>query len=122
MSQKRRLYLICYDIANPQRLARVSRFLCRHAYRVQYSVFAIETTRGRVDDLLEKIAALINSGEDDVRAYPLPRQGEAALLGTQMFPADILLIRDGRNLFRLETVEPEKNPSQLPKDRLREGL
>ena len=40
MARQRRLYLICYDIAeDPKRLARVARYLQKYAFRVQYSVF-----------------------------------------------------------------------------------
>ena len=55
--------------------------------------------------------SLIDPREDDVRANPLPKTGEVALLGTQMFPDDVLLVRDGRNVFRLGAgqAEPSEN-------------
>ncbi len=40
MARQRRLYLICYDIAeDPKRLSRVARYLGKFAWWVQYSVF-----------------------------------------------------------------------------------
>ena len=96
-----RLYLICYDIADPQRLNRVARFLSRRACRVQYSVFAAQLTTARLDSLLHEVTALIKPNEDDIRAYPLPKAGDVALLGTQLFPDDVLLIRNGHNVLHL---------------------
>ncbi|MDX1606543.1 MAG: CRISPR-associated endonuclease Cas2 [Candidatus Competibacterales bacterium] len=98
---RRALYLIAYDIADPHRLNRVARFLTKCAVRIQYSVFAAEFTRTQLDDTLEGLRALIDPREDDIRAYPLPRVGQVALMGRQLFPDDILLLRDGYNLLRL---------------------
>ncbi|HXH04220.1 MAG TPA: CRISPR-associated endonuclease Cas2 [Candidatus Competibacteraceae bacterium] len=95
------LYLICYDIADPQRLARVARYLERRACRVQYSVFAAQTRPERLARWLEELKVLIEPRVDDIRAYPLPAAADVALLGGQLFPDDILLIRDGHNLLRL---------------------
>ncbi len=101
MSHRERLYLICYDIADPRRLQRVGRFLSRHACRVQYSVFVIQITPLRLKLVLEGLTAIINPREDDVRAYLLPREGDVALLGTQLFPDDVLLIHHGHNVLKL---------------------
>ena len=101
MSNRRRVYLICYDIADPRRLGRVARFMVKRAWRVQYSVYVAELRPSRLDALLDQLADLINPREDDVRAYPLPGRGEVSLMGTQMFPPGIMLIRDGQNVFRL---------------------
>jgi CRISPR-associated protein Cas2 len=104
---RERLYLICYDIADPRRLNQVARFLVKRACRVQYSVYVIETTPARLDELLEDLAGLINPKEDDVRAYPLPRECEVVMLGTQLFPDDVLLIQNGHNLLRLGEGYPK---------------
>jgi len=101
MSHPERLYLICYDIADPRRLSRVARHLEKHACRVQYSVFAAQTGAARLACLLAELAALIEPGEDDIRAYPLPHQADVDLLGRQIFPDDVLLIRNGHNVLRL---------------------
>ena len=106
---KRRLYLICYDITDKNRLGKVGRFMVKHAIRVQYSVFAAELTAVELQMILAGLEGIIDRNTDDVRAYPLPRQGEVALKGKQMFPEDVLLIQDGHNLLRLREQECEEN-------------
>lgn len=95
------LYLIAYDITEPRRLNRIARYLSKRAVRVQYSVFAAELSRADYNDTLAGLRVLIDPRSDDVRIYPLPRHGEVALMGQQIFPDDILLLRDGHNLLRL---------------------
>lgn len=107
---RERLYLISYDIADPQRLARVARQLQKHACRVQYSVFAGQFTANRLVHLLDQLTDLIEPDEDDIRCYPLPTEGDVALLGRQLFPDDVLLIRNGRNMLRLGDRTREPNP------------
>lgn len=95
------LYLIAYDIADPKRLNRVARFLTKHAVRVQYSVFVTDLKQTELEELLHDLEELIDLHLDDVRAYPLPASGEVALMGRQIFPKDIMLLRNGQNLLRL---------------------
>jgi len=95
------LYLIAYDITEPRRLNRIARYLSKRALRVQYSVFAAECNRLDLADTLEGLQSLIDPRSDDVRVYPLPRHGDVALMGQQLFPDDILLLQDGHNLLRL---------------------
>lgn len=112
MSRREKLFLVSYDIADPQRLARIARFMVKRACRVQYSVYALQTTPKQLDNLLAELATMIDPREDDVRAYPLPKTGEVALLGTQMFPDDVLLVRDGRNVFRLGAGQGELSENE----------
>ncbi len=98
---KAALYLIAYDITDPRRLARIARYLTRCAVRVQYSVFAAEFNRVTLARVSADLADLIDPWTDDVRIYPLPRNGQVALLGRQMFPEDIMLLHDGFNLLQL---------------------
>ncbi len=109
MARHRRLYLICYDIAeDPKRLRRVARYLEKVAFRVQYSVFVGSFFEHSLEGVLSDLAAIIEPRKDDVRCYPLPEQAEIVLLGPQIFPDDILFICDGRNVLRLGagTVRP----------------
>ena len=102
MARRRRLYLICYDIAeDPKRLNQVARYLGKVAFRVQYSVFVGSFFEHSLKGVLRGLEQIIDPRKDDVRCYPLPDQAEVVLLGPQLFPDDILLIRDGRNVLRL---------------------
>ncbi len=102
MARQRRLYLICYDIAeDPKRLSRVARYLEKFAWRVQYSVFVGSFFEHSLEGVLRGLERIIDPRKDDVRCYPLPEQAEVVLMGPQMFPDDILLIRDGRNVLQL---------------------
>lgn len=111
---RRSLYLVCYDIADPRRLARIARCLTRVATRVQYSVFIGEFSERELDALVSELEALIDPRLDDIRCYPLPDECEVAMLGRQIFPEDILLIRDGRNLLRLGPAA--RRPPDIPDD------
>ncbi|MCB1825934.1 MAG: CRISPR-associated endonuclease Cas2 [Candidatus Competibacteraceae bacterium] len=107
MTRKRRLYLICYDIAeDPKRLNRVARYLGKFAFRVQYSVFVGSFFEHSLAGVLRGLEGIIDPRKDDVRCYPLPEQAEVVLLGPQLFPDDILLIRDGQNVLRLGAGTP----------------
>lgn len=102
MARRRRLYLICYDIAeDPKRLSRVARYLEKVAWRVQYSVFVGSFFEHSLEGVLRGLEGIIDPRKDDVRCYPLPERAEVVLMGPQMFPDDILLIRDGHNVLRL---------------------
>ncbi len=111
------LYLFCYDIADPKRLNRVARYLMNHAYRVQYSVFAAEKTVVERDAIIAHLRSLINEKEDDVRVYPVPPQGEVTMLGRQLFPEDILLLNEGKNILKLQ----RPSPGSYSPDELAEG-
>lgn len=109
MSIRAGLYLICYDIADPKRLGQVARYLEKHGCRVQYSVFVAQVTERELDGIVEDLAEIINPREDDIRCYPLPEQGEVALMGRQIFPEDVLLLQNGHNVLRLrEGASPRR--------------
>lgn len=86
-----RLYLICYDIADPSRLQRVHAFLKRHAVPVQYSVFLARLNERRLLSLLAELAGRIDARQDDVRAYPIPANCEAVTMGRQYLPPGLFL-------------------------------
>ena len=114
MAQKRRLYLICYDIAeDPKRLARVARYLGKFAFRVQYSVFIGAFFEHSLEGVLRGLEDIIDPYKDDVRCYPLPEQvDDVVLLGKQIFPEDIVLIQNGRNILRLGERAPQMAPEE----------
>ncbi len=106
MSQ--RLYLVAYDIADPKRLGRVARYLCQHACRVQYSVFAAPLSHSRLNHILSELEAMIDPKHDDVRAYPLPATGDVTLLGQQFFATNTLLIENGQSRLALIQDPPDR--------------
>ncbi len=114
MAQKRRLYLICYDISeDPKRLTRVARYLGKYAFRVQYSVFIGAFFEHSLEGVLRGLEDIIDPHKDDVRCYPLPEQvDDVVLLGKQIFPEDILLIQNGRNILRLGERTPRVTPKE----------
>lgn len=100
--EEQRLYLICYDISeDPKRLIRVGKYMSRHGWRIQYSVFVGRFTTKELARVLEDLGQIIDPRKDDVRCYPLPRQADVVMRGQQLFPEDILLIHNGANLLRL---------------------
>lgn len=79
------LRLICYDIAHPRRLARLHRFISRHATMLQFSVYVARLKAGDLADLRNGIASRIVPGEDDVRIYTLPERATWVTLGCEPF-------------------------------------
>ena len=98
---KQRLYLIAYDIADPKRLGRIARYMCQHACRIQYSVFAAPLSQSRLNHLLSDLETIIDPKRDDIRAYPLPASSDVTLLGQQFFATNSLLVQNGHNRFEL---------------------
>ena len=74
-------YLVCYDIAEPKRLAKVYKFIKGQGIHLQYSVFHCSLTWQQLLQLEEKISWLIDEEEDDVRIYPLPSNGKVIVMG-----------------------------------------
>ena len=79
-------YIICYDIANPRRLARIHRALKKQALAVQYSVFLFSGTEVQLQRCLAQLQALMDERYDDIRAYPLPQRGLRLVLGASVLP------------------------------------
>lgn len=90
MTSVRRLFLLCYDIADPVRLQRVGRCMNGHGVRIQYSIFVVPTDRHRLDAVLAELEALIDPREDDIRAYPIDARRELQMLGKQLIPQGIV--------------------------------
>ncbi len=84
-------WLICYDIADPRRLARVHRAACRFAVPVQYSVFWARLDRAGLNAALRSVAVLIDPRADDVRFYPLPANVQVHAIGRAILPEGVRL-------------------------------
>lgn len=78
-----RLWLVCYDIADPRRLRRVHRYLSRHALPCQYSVFILAASEEQAEAHCDALARLIEERVDDVRMYCIPQRVEFWPLGLQ---------------------------------------
>lgn len=74
-------YLVCYDIRNPKRLARVYRFMKRRAVHIQYSVFYCRLTWPELIQLKQGLNELIDARKDDVRVYPVPQDMKVKVMG-----------------------------------------
>lgn len=85
-----REFLICYDIADPRRLARLHRYLRKRAVPLQYSVFLMTGDDRQLERCLAGAAQIIDPGADDLRAYPLPEGGLKVRLGKAVLPEGIL--------------------------------
>ena len=81
-------WLIGYDIRDPRRLVRLHRFLKGVAAPVQYSVFAMRDTPGRIGRLARDIEARIHLKQDDVRIYPVPDDPRLYTIGHQIIDVD----------------------------------
>ena len=82
-------YVISYDIGNPKRLLRIHHYLKGLALPIQYSVFYFEGSEVELKKCIAKLTTMIDSKEDDVRCYPLPKTGLQVCLGKAGLPNDI---------------------------------
>lgn len=86
-----RNHLVCYDIADPQRLTQIHRAVKRWGMPLQYSVFLVPATPKAIVHLVQELAKIIDHREDDIRIYPLPSRLDVAVLGRQGLPQGIQL-------------------------------
>lgn len=84
-----RPYLISYDVTSPRRLVRLHRGLKRLALPIQFSVFYAELSGAGLEATISLINRTIDPRRDDVRIYPLPRNGWACAMGKPLLPAGI---------------------------------
>ena len=74
-------YLVCYDISDERRLARVYSFMKQRGVHIQYSVFHCRLTWPELIELERDLRDIIDEREDDVRIYPLPAELNVTVLG-----------------------------------------
>lgn len=101
---EQQLHLICYDITEPRRLARVYRQLTALAVPLQYSVFVAYMRPADVPGLVLMLEELIDLKADDVRIYPLPGKPQFTRFGNVRFPDGIRLLEHGQDLIGIETL------------------
>lgn len=66
--------LLAYDIADTRRRQKVRRLLEAYGIPVQESVFLLELPRARWHEVEQKLRAITDRVEDDVRVWPLCAQ------------------------------------------------
>ncbi|MBV8119300.1 MAG: CRISPR-associated endonuclease Cas2, partial [Alphaproteobacteria bacterium] len=93
-------WLVCYDIAEPRRLARVWRAVREFGVPLQYSVFWARLDSRALDDALATVAQRIHARADDVRFYPLPENVQITGLGRDVMPLGVDLGDPGLRRFR----------------------
>jgi CRISPR-associated protein Cas2 len=84
--QRRRFYLVCYDVADDDRRQKVSELLAGYGPRVQYSVFeAVVASPQAFEELRAALSEAIDPDEDQVRVYPLrvPDLDKVMVLGNR---------------------------------------
>ena len=74
-------YLVCYDISEPRRLARVYKLMKGKGLHIQYSVFHCSLTWSNLLEIKGKLNYLIDEEEDDIRIYPLPAEEKVIIMG-----------------------------------------
>ena len=67
--------IICYDVTDDRRRARLCAYLTAFGSRVQKSVFEAVLTDSLISRLLEGLERYIDPREDDLRIYFLPPSG-----------------------------------------------
>jgi CRISPR-associated protein Cas2 len=67
----RTLYLVCYDICHPRRLARVAKLVRGFRVAGQKSFHECWLTPAELADLRAQLLALIEAGEDRVHVFQL---------------------------------------------------
>lgn len=89
---RRRAWLIAYDIRDPKRLARLHRLIKARAIAVQYSVYLFEGSAAELGNFFGEIRQYVEPREDDVRAYPIPQRIEVHVLGRGSMPESACIV------------------------------
>jgi len=74
--QRKGWYLVAYDIACPRRLVKVHRLLKREGIAAQKSLFLVNGAEYEIEALMDRIAKVMASKMDDLRAYPISNPSE----------------------------------------------
>ncbi len=93
MGQPENRHVICYDIPDDRRRARIAKLLDSHGDRVQFSVYEAVLDRELSDKLIGQLRALLAPGEDLVTIYRLcaacaERVTRLGLAGRQPAPGE----------------------------------
>jgi CRISPR-associated protein Cas2 len=64
-------YVLCYDVRDDQRRAKVARLIDDYGNRIQYSVFEALLETEHLERLLTRLRGLIDPDTDSVYCFPL---------------------------------------------------
>lgn len=105
-------YLVAYDIANPSRLSKIHRKLKSEGLAVQKSLFLVQGTESRINQLLDRIASIMALREDDLRAYPITHPREIWTNGPNPL-ADLPVLHFGTEKKDFKTKTRKKPKKSL---------
>ncbi len=94
-AHEKRYFVICYDISDRRRLARVHRHVSARALRLQYSVYLFYGSDESAGIFMDELADIIDPRADDVRSYKVPKRGELYLAGNRLEELEIYLLGEG---------------------------
>lgn len=81
MDTARTLYLVAYDVCEPQRLQKVGRYLTGYKVAGQKSVFEIWVTPAELNHIQADLAALLDTDEDRLHILALDPRSRPRLYG-----------------------------------------
>jgi CRISPR-associated protein Cas2 len=82
----RTLFLICYDVSNPQRLYRVRKYLLGFKVGGQKSFFECWLTPAELREVRYKLTTLLDLAEDRAHIFQLDSRMKCDLLGLATQP------------------------------------
>lgn len=91
-------YLLCYDIRDKKRLEKIYRTVSKVMIQVQYSVYYAETMPHTIEQLIQKLAKIIDPRQDDIRVYAIEPFGNAIRWGSLAEPKLMMFDGSGRAL------------------------
>lgn len=72
----KRDFLICYDISDEKRLAKIGKRVEKRALRIQKSIYLFDNAaKDELKILIEEIMKIFNEKEDDLRVYVIKDRG-----------------------------------------------
>lgn len=71
MKQRKKLYVVAYDLQDDRSRNKVAKLLGRYGVRVNFSVFECLFTEKQLQSLLERMEKLIDKRTDRIIFYPI---------------------------------------------------
>ena len=72
----KRDYLICYDISDKKRVAKIAKKIEKKAFRIQKSIYLFDNaTKDELSELLDEVLKIFNKKQDDLRVYIIKDKG-----------------------------------------------